>query len=159
MSHEEIDRLIQERSLARVAFDDAHVTGYWTKAVTSFRDAQLPGLSADGALQHVYTAGLQATFAVLAAADLRVKSTAGHYKAFYAMQKLGDQRLRSVAIQLDELRVTRHESVYEPAESADVAGRLTEASHAMRTALGIMREWLVARRPSLEHHLTSHLGR
>lgn len=61
MSAEDIERLVVERSLAREAFDDAQVAGFWAKAVASYRDAQVPGISPDGGLQLAYTGGLQAT--------------------------------------------------------------------------------------------------
>jgi hypothetical protein len=97
VSADDIERLVAERTLARQDFDDAQVAGFWAKALASFSDARVAGISADGAFQLAYTAGLQATFAVLAARGLRVKSTASHYKAFYAMQKLEVPSLRAAA--------------------------------------------------------------
>jgi hypothetical protein len=109
----EIDRLVQERSLVREPFDDAQVAGYWSKAVASFTSAQAQGLASDNAFQVAYTAGLQATLAVLAAHGLRVRSAANHYTAFHAAQNLGAD-LRDHARRLDALRNARHQSMYEP---------------------------------------------
>jgi hypothetical protein len=150
MSAEDIERLVAERSLAREPFDDEQVAGFWAKAVGSFRDAQVQGISADGGLQLAYTAGLQGTFAVLASRGLRVKSTASHYKAFYALQKLDQPDLRSYAASFDELRAIRHESIYEPAEDErEIAARLADAIATLRDALPVMRVWLVRERSTL----------
>lgn len=149
MSRDDIERLVAERSLAREDFDDSQVAGYWAKAMASYRDAQISGISSEGAFQLAYTAALQATFAVLAAYGLRVKSTASHYKAFYAMQKL-DDALRQHAIRFDEMRTTRHESIYEPEEDeAKMAARLAEALSALGVALPPVRTWLIMERPGL----------
>jgi hypothetical protein len=116
MSQEDLDRLINEKRVVKEIFDDSQVAGFWSKAVAAFADAQVTDISTDTALQTAYRACLQATLAVLAAKGLRVKSTAGHYIAFYAMQKPEDEELRSIAVQFDDLRATRSESVYEPTE-------------------------------------------
>lgn len=150
MSQDDIDRLIGERSLIRQAFDDDQIAGFWSKAVASRQDALVSEISSDGRLQLAYTAGLQATFAVLAAVGLRVKSTASHYKAFYAMQKLDDPVLQPFAVRFDELRATRHESIYEPeVDEAEIAQRAVEALDTLALALQAIRAWLIARNPSL----------
>ena len=150
MSAEEIERLVVERSLARQDFDDPEVAGFWAKSLASLTDARVAGISADGALQLAYTAALQATFAVLAAAGLRVKSTASHYKAFYAMQKLDVPSLRDAAVRFDELRATRHESIYEPEhDAAEIGEARDEAVRMLAATLPAIRAWLVAKRPSL----------
>jgi hypothetical protein len=154
MSQEDIDRLVAERSLARQAFDDADVAGFWAKAVASYTDASRGDISADSRFLLAYTACLQATFAVLAASGLRVKSTASHYKAFYAMQKLDDPVLRPFAIRFDELRATRHQSIYEPLhDEAQVSTQLKETIGVLRKALSAIREWLSSHRPSVAAQL------
>lgn len=156
MSADDIERLIAERSLARTPIDDAQIAGFWAKSIASYHDAQVHGISADGALQLAYTAGLQATFAVLAARGLRVKSTASHYKAFYALQKLDDPQLRGYAARFDELRATRHESIYEPDEDeAEIATRVTDALATLRQALPAVRAWLARERPTLATSLAT----
>jgi hypothetical protein len=102
VSTADIDRLVEERILAREELADDQVAAFWAKAAASFANASLPGISSDGAFQSVYTAALQATFATLAAHGLRVRSTANHYKAFYALQKL-DDGLRTHGILFAEL--------------------------------------------------------
>lgn len=96
MSQDDIDRLVGDRRLVHESFDDDQVAGFWSKAASAFADAQVEGLSTDTAFQTAYRACLQATLAVLATYGLRVKSTAGHFTAFYTLQKLGDElRARS----------------------------------------------------------------
>ena len=153
MSQEDIDRLVAERSLAREQFDDDDVAGFWAKAVSSFADARIPAISRDGAFQHAYTAALQATLAVLAAHGLRVKSTANHYKAFFAMQKL-DDALRPHGILFDKLRAIRHESVYEPGEDeTEIAEQLAQALATIPPALAEMGASILAVRPILTNRL------
>lgn len=150
MSKEDIERLVTDRSLVRQAFDDHQVAGFWAKAVASYEDARASNISSDGRIQLAYTAGLQATFAVLAASGLRVKSTSSHYKAFYAMQKLDDPVLQPFAVIFDELRATRHESIYEPDEDeAEIMRRLIEALGSLERALPAIRGWLAKTRASL----------
>ncbi len=150
MSTDDFERLISERSLVREPFDDSQVAGFWAKAVASYSDARVPNVSADGALQLVYTACLQATFAVLAARGLRVKSTASHYKAFYALQRLDVPVLREYAIRFDELRATRHASIYEPDDDeAEIEARCAEAIRMLGVALPEIHAWLAAERPDI----------
>lgn len=150
MSKEDIERLVTERSLVRQSFDDHQVAGFWAKAVASYEDARASNISSDGRLQLAYTSGLQSTLAVLAASGLRVKSTASHYQAFYAMQKLDDPVLRPFAVRFDELRTTRHESIYEPDEDeTEIAQRLREALKTLEQALPAIRGWLAKTRTSL----------
>lgn len=155
MSQDDIDRLVSERRLAREPFDELQIAGFWPKAASAFADAQVAGLSTDTAFQTAYRACLQATLAVLATHGLRVKSTAGHFTAFYALQKLGDDRLRAIAVQFDELRTTRSESVYEPTDDAEMVEQLRVALAALATGLPVLREWITNARPTLRSVLTS----
>lgn len=153
MSAADINRLVEERVLAREEFADEQVAAFWAKAAASFHDASLPGLSSDGAFQSVYTAALQATFATLAAYGLRVRSNANHYKAFYALQNL-DGALRAPAIFFDELRQTRHESIYEPEhEEEEILVRLAEARGSTPAALVALRAAILTARPALANRL------
>lgn len=156
MSNEDIDRLVSERSLTREEFDDDEVVGYWVKAVTSYGDAMVAGISSDGAFQLAYTAMLQATLAILAASGLRVKSTASHYKAFYAMEKLGVPSLKDLAPRFDALRAIRHASIYEPDEDAEESDRRrADALKLLTAALPTIREWLSVKRPEVSGNLAS----
>lgn len=84
------------------------------------------------------------------ARGLRVKSTESHYKAFYALQRLDDTQLREYAARFDELRATRHASIYEPDEDEpEIAARVTEALATLRQALPGIRAWLTRERPAL----------
>ncbi len=151
MSTADIDRLIAERSLERFEFNDGDIAGFWSKALTSFTDAGEPNLSPEGSFQLAYTAGLQATFAALAASGLRVKGSASHYKAFYALQRLGDDKLRTFATRMDDLRQLRHQSVYEPIEDdANAAADAAEARAMLEAMLPDVKVWLVRQRPGLD---------
>ena len=88
---------------------------------------------------------------MLAVRGLRPKSTAGHYITFYALQKLDEEKLRSIAIRFDELRTTRAESTYEPdADEAALRQELTNATEALESGLPVMRAWIVSVRPGLD---------
>lgn len=149
MSNQDIDRLVAERSLVREPFEDEEVAGYWAKALGTFADAQAEGLSSGSAFQLAYTAALQATLALLAAHGLRVRSAANHYMAFYAMQKLG-ARVRNHALAFDALRLTRHQSVYEPGhDEQDIRERLGRAIEKVRNTLPVIRSAILEVRPAL----------
>lgn len=149
MSGEEIDRLVQEHSLHRVEVDDEQIAGYWAKSLVSFADGQSGALSSDSAFQLIYTAGLQATLAVLAAHGLRVRAVANHYMAFHTAQQLS-AALREQGRQLDTLRMTRHASVYEPnPHPGDMDARLVRAIAIVRRALPVIRSRIVEVRPDL----------
>ena len=119
-------------ALTRETFDEAQLAGFWVKAVTSYRDARVPGLSTAGAFQHAYTAALQASLTVLAALGLRVRSTAGHYTAFSALRKLELPDISVHARTFEEVRSTRHGSIYEPKRDE---AEVTPRSAAVLTAL------------------------
>lgn len=85
-----------------------------------------------------------------AARGLRVKSTASHYKAFYALQRLDVPALREYAIRFDELRATRHASIYEPDDDeTEIEARRTEAIRMLGAALPEIRAWLAAEHPDV----------
>jgi hypothetical protein len=60
------------------------VAALWQKAVQSARDAELDGLSVDGALRSAYDAGHLAALALLAAQGLRPGSGQGHHEMAFA---------------------------------------------------------------------------
>jgi hypothetical protein len=144
-----IDRLIEEHSLVREPFEDAQVEGFWQKARASFTGAQMRGLPVDSAFQLTYTAALQATLAVLAAHDLRVRSATNHFTAFYALQQLTTE-LRNPGIRFDGLRSTRHRSIYEPDRNEeDMGPRVERAIKTVREAVPTLRAAILAIRPGL----------
>jgi hypothetical protein len=153
VSSAELERLVGERSVIREPFDDAQVVGYWSKAVASFRSAQAKGLASDNAFQVAYTAGLQATLAVLAAHGLRVRSAANHYTAFHAAQNLS-ATLRDHARRLDALRSARHQSMYEPDhDEEEMMRRVARAIATLRDALPAIRAEIIGVRPAVSQLL------
>lgn len=79
-----------------------------------------------------------------------MKGSAGHYKAFYALQRLGDDKLRTFARRMDDLRQLRHQSVYEPIEDdANAAVGAAEAREMIEAMLPEVKVWLVGQRPGL----------
>ena len=153
MSQAELDQLLADRSLVREGFDDEQVIAFWAKAAASFADSGVPDLSSDGAFQRVYTAALQASFATLAAHGLRVKSTANHYKTFYAIRKL-DDALAPHGVAFDEMRATRNDSVYEAVhDEEELAERVAEARAFLPDALTALRAAILAVRPALAPRL------
>lgn len=153
MSNAEIEQLLADRSLVRETFRDEQVAWIWSQAVASYTDAGVPGLSMDGAFQHLYTAALQAALATLAAHGLRVKSTANHYKTFYALRKLADA-LESHGASFDEMRAMRNDSVYGPSrDEEELADHLSEARTFMPGSLAALRAAIIAVRPGIEARL------
>jgi hypothetical protein len=153
MSEADIDRLVTERTLARETFSDEDIASLWSKAAAAYADAAVPGLSTDGAFQIMYRAALQAAAATLAAHGLRVKGTANHYKAFYALQKLAAS-LEPHGVMFNEMRAVRNESVYETThDEAEVAERLSEARALMPSSLAALRTAIIGVRPRLSARL------
>lgn len=153
MSKAEIDLLVEDRSLARESFPDEVVVSLWNKAEASYADAGVPGLSTDGAFQSIYKAALQASIATLAAHGLRVKSTANHYKTFYALQKLTDA-LEPHGLGFQEMRAVRNDSVYEAThDPLEVAESLSEARASMPGSLAALRTAIIGIRPGLAARL------
>jgi hypothetical protein len=153
MSEADIEQLVADRSLARETFSDDQVAAMWAKAAASYADAAVPGLSTGGAFQCLYTAALRASMATLAAHGLRVKSTANHYKAFYALRKANDA-LDPHGLAFDEMRATRNDSVYEALDDeADLTAHLAEARTFMPGALAALRSVITVVRPGLAARL------
>lgn len=153
MSEADLDRLVAERSLVREDIRDEDVVSFWSKAAASYADARVPGLSINGAYQSIYRAALQAAFATLAAYGLRVKSTANHYKTFYAIQKLSEE-LEPHGLMFNEMRAVRNDSVYEAEnDEAEVAERLSEALASMPASLAAFRGSIIGVRPGLATRL------
>lgn len=153
MSDEDIDRLVADRSLVREEFRDEEVVSFWSKAAEGYADARVPGLSSDGAYQCIYRAALQASIATLAANGLRVKSTANHYKTFFALQKL-TAALEPHGAMFNEMRALRNESVYEATHvGPEMAGHLATALTSIPVSLAALRTVIIAARPGLAARL------
>lgn len=121
--------------------------------MASLANAQADGLTADGAYLMVYTAALQASLAVLSAHDLKVRGASNHYMTFYAIQKL-NATMRGCGQRFDALRLTRHQSVYEPEhDEPDMVKRLARAMDALHNGLPACHAEIVSRRPSLANIL------
>jgi hypothetical protein len=106
-------------------------------------------LTTDGAYLMAYTAALQASLAVLAAHDLKVRGTSNHYTTFYAVQKL-NATMRDCGLKFDALRLARHQCVYEPEhDEPDIVKRLARAMDTLRTGLPAIHAEIVAVRPSI----------
>lgn len=82
-----------------------------------------------------------------------MKSTANHYTAFYALQKL-DDALRPHGRLFDEMRTARHSSIYEPVhDEGELAQHLSEARTLVPGALAALHAAIIARRPSIAYGL------
>jgi hypothetical protein len=153
VSKKEIDLLVEDRSLVRESFKDEDLVSFWSKAAASYADGSVPGLSEEGAFQSLYRAALQASITTLAAHGLRVKSTANHYKTFFAIQKLTDE-LEAHGMMFNEMRAVRNDSVYEATHDAlELSERLLEARASMPDALAALRTAIISLRPALAARL------
>ncbi len=149
-----IERLLEEHRLEAAQFDDREIVGLWTRALTSYRDAGVAGLSDEGAFTRAYDAGRQAATDLLAAVGLRVRGQAHHYTVFYALAALEDPSVSHFGVELESVRQSRHMAVYEvttdsaalQADREKLMGMLTRLFPAAHT-------WLMARRPSLRGKL------
>jgi hypothetical protein len=149
MSSMEIDRLVQEGSLRRESFEDAHLAAYWAKVAASFADAQAAGLSSSGALHLAYMTALRTNVASLAVHGLRVSSTANDDVAFHAAKNLGGAMGLHTG-KLDTVRLAGDRLMYEPEHDEEEIGR---AFDTLREVVPAIRDEIVAVRPSLELRL------
>ncbi len=151
-----IERLLTERRLEAAPFDDREIVGLWTRALTSYRDAGVAGLSHEGAFTRAYDAGRQAATTVLAAAGLRVRGQAHHYTVFYALAALDDPAVSPFGIELESVRQSRHMAVYDPTADSAVLRADREKLKQMLTRLfPAAHTWLIVRRPSLRGKLAA----
>lgn len=138
----EIGRLREQPSMRE------HVAAMWQKAVESARDAELEGMSVDGALRSAYDATHLAALALLATNGLRPGGGQGHHEmAFAGAAALGHEGLADLVPDSMEVRSLRKSSMYDPV----IAG-LRERDHAlewMRRTLPIIRDALVTTDPGL----------
>jgi len=120
----------------------------WQKAVESARDAQLEGLSIDGALRSAYDAGHLAALAILATHGLRPGGGQGHHEmAFAGAAALGGEALSDLVPDSMEIRGLRKGSMYDP-----VLAGPEERAYAlewMRRTLPAVREALLLADPGL----------
>ncbi len=149
-----IKLLLDDHRLEATTFDDREIVGLWARAVTSYRDSSVAGLSDEGAFSRAYDAGRQVAGIVLAAAGYRVRGQGHHQIAFYALAVLEDPSLSPFGIELESIRqaMVIYDAVGDPAAlRADrqklkgIVERFLPAAHA----------WLIGKRPHLKGKLLS----
>jgi hypothetical protein len=117
-----IQALIDSKRLHEQEAAPEQVSALWQKAVESGADAELRGISLDGAIRSAYDAGHLATLALLAAHGLRTSSGPGHHEvAFSAAALLTPETLGDLLPDSIEIRGLRRGSMYDPsiAETED----------------------------------------
>jgi hypothetical protein len=140
--------LLEEGRLRAQPTRPEQVAAVWRKAVESAHDAELPGISVDGALRCAYDAGHMAALALLAAYGLRTGSGQGHHEvAFAAAAAFGREGLGDLVPDSMEIRALRKASMYDPV----IAGprERAEALAWMRRTLPAVRAALSATRPEI----------
>ena len=149
-----IERLLAEHRLEAAQFDDREIVGLWTRAVTSYRDAGVAGLSEEGAFTRAYDAGRQAATTLLAAVGLRVRGQAHHYTVFYTLAALEDSAVSQFGVELESVRQSRHMAVYDAtADSAALRADREKLKEMLTRLFPAAHTWLMARRPSLRGKL------
>lgn len=143
-----IRRMLEVGRLRAQPATREQVAAVWRKAVESARDAELEGMSTDGALRSAYDAGHLAALALLAAHGLRPGGGAGHHEmAFAGAAALGYEALSDLVPDSAEVRGLRKGSMYDPV----IAGP-EDRDHAlrwMRRTLPAVREALRSADPDL----------
>lgn len=147
-----ITSLLEMGRLKKQPATREQVVAVWQKAVECARDAELKGLSIDGALRLAYDAGHLAALALLLAHGLRTGSGQGHHEiAFAAASALSEEALRDLVPNSEEIRGLRKGSMYDPV----IAGP-DDRDHAldwMRQTLPAIRKALIAAQPDLAARL------
>lgn len=145
-------RLMEAKRIRAQHAERSEILVLWEKAMTSSRDARLPGISLDGALRACYDAVLTAAHAILAMHQLRTTSGPGHHEVtFAAVEALGMPGLTDLVPDSEEIRSLRRGSVYDAilATEADRA----KAIGWMHDVLPRFRAALVVRDSSLDGDL------
>jgi hypothetical protein len=144
------------RELEELPAGDAEIVGMWRKALQSFRDSMLEGLSADAALVLGYQAALQVASVVVRAAGYRVKDRPrGHHRiAFEALAALEIPDLSRLGREINELRPSRHGAIYDWEHGPDPQ-KLDEVREIVRRMLPLAHAWLCSRHPPLAASLES----
>jgi hypothetical protein len=107
--------LIEDKRLHEVKARPEELASLWQKAIESGRDAELKGISVDGALRAAYDAAHLAALALLLAHGLRTGSGQGrHELAFSAAEGLAPDLLKELVPDSAEVRALRKGSMYDP---------------------------------------------
>lgn len=147
-------RLIESKRVREQEFTRSDVVNLSRKAVESARDAQLPGISLDGALRSAYDAALNGCHALLATRHLRPAGGQGHHEVtFAAVEALGFEGLAELVPDSERVRALRKGSVYDPVLATEADRQV--AVDWMRSVLPRMRTALIAWDASLEREVFS----
>lgn len=152
------DRIVKLLDSGRLKQQDMtleSVAALWQKAVSSARDAELHGMSVDGALRSAYDAGLGAALALLAAHGLRTASGQGHHEVvFAAAAALGGEDLADLIPDSMEVRGLRKGSMYDPV----IAGpeERDQAIEWVRRTLPVVRRAIVDRTPGMADRIENY---
>lgn len=151
-----IERLVAEHRLEAAPFDDREIIGLWMRALTSYKDANVAGLSDEGVFTRSYDAGRQAATTLLAAVGLRVRGQAHHYTVFYALAALEEPPISQFGVELESVRQSRHMAVYDAtADSAALRADRDKLKEMLTRLLPAVHAWLIARRPALQGKLVA----
>ncbi len=149
-----LELLLEDRRLSEEEFDEAELIGLWRRAVSSWQDAGVTGLTAEGALVRAYDAARQAAVTVLAAHGLRVKGQGHHYITFYALEALEHPDLAGFGNQFEGIRNSRHMAVYEAGvDPVALAEDLATLKEVVGRFLPVARRIVVTLRTGLDSRL------
>jgi hypothetical protein len=148
--------LLDDHRLEAGTFDDREIVGLWVRAVTSYRDSSVAGLSDEGAFSRAYDAGRQVAGIVLAAAGYRVRGQCHHQIAFYALAVLEDVSLSPFGTELESIRQARHMAIYDAVgDPAALRADRQKLKGIVERFLPAAHVWLIAKRPHLKGKLLS----
>jgi hypothetical protein len=117
-----LQRLLDSRSIEPFPAADDEIVGRWAVAVGSLLDSRRV-LSVETRISVAYQAGLQGAMTLVRNAGYRLRSSPGghHYVTFAALAALDEPDLARLGEEMNRLRRTRHEAVYDwrPQAEAD----------------------------------------
>lgn len=144
--------MVDSREIEQAEAPDREVGARWRKAVATYQDAG-KDLGSDSRLTLYYQAGLQAATALVRAAGYRVMGADHHRHTFEAVRALDVGELSRVARELSAFRRSRHQAVYDwaetPLDESDEAAALDLLARNVGRMLELGRAWLLQTRPSL----------
>lgn len=120
-----LQRLVDSRSIEAFPASDDEIVGRWAVAVGSFHDSRRV-LAVETRISVAYQAGLQGAMTLVRNVGYRLRSGPGghHYVTFAALAAVGAPDLARLGDEMNRLRRSRHEAVYEWRDETEAADEL-----------------------------------
>ena len=121
------------------------IDGLFSIVERELRDAQVPGISADGKFNHAYRASLTlGTILLYASGYMPSRSSSHHYRTLLAIPEILGAKAKDDADYLDNCRSKRNASEYDSANEAS-DGEAAELVAFTKDFTEVVRSWVLKR--------------